>query len=209
MTESEINQSDINDLKDIIRIQVKAGFENFKAIYDMGLDFLYDKLDRQLNAKEENFVKVLVDSAFIVQYLEQKKWDTTLETDTMRLEEAFAELQSQHHILAAMHFTCCQTCGHEEMKSWLAQSDNQSTIGYVFWHSQDTESMIRNGYLYLAFGSRSQSEETAMAVANTVCDVLRKHGIEVDWAGAVRTRIKLPNIVWQYYRSKELDYADA
>lgn len=189
---------------ELIVDEVAIGSYNAAEINDIALDFLQDE---GLVIKQEitDRVSDMVNTALDFHYLKQQDWNDE-ETDAEKLEEAFMELW-ERGIIAAMNFTCCQTCGHSEMALWLEQADNQDKRGYVFFHEQDARSMIKNNYLYLAFGSRSCKEEDSLQIAREIAIVLEKHGLEITWNGTTRTRINIPKIIWRLRRVKALDYA--
>ena len=120
--------------------------------------------------------------------------------DNDRLDEAFAELD-RHGIVARQNFTCCQTCGHTEISYEIIEAEQHRPVrGYVFFHWQDTESAVRSGYLYLAYGSVSGKESESLVIAQEVVAALRRAGLDVDWDGSVRTRICIRDIEWQRRR---------
>jgi hypothetical protein len=185
----------INELRDVIDTDVKAGFANRTEIIEAAIDFLlgdydYDWIEEQATR--------LSDELLAKHYSEQRSW--TGETDCDRLDEAFAELDRKG-IVARQNFTCCQTCGHAEISYAIEETEAFRAVrGYVFYHIQDTESAVRNGYLYLAYGSVSGKERESAEIAEEVCETLRKAGLETDWNGSVRTRICIREIEWQRRR---------
>lgn len=82
------------------------------------------------------------------------------------------------------NFWCCQTCGWADIST---DKDGKPLVGEdeelkaVFWHNQDTSSAKMGGQLYLAWGG--DGEEIVAA--------LEEQGLEVEWDGSERTRIKV------------------
>lgn len=191
------------EMIELIADEVAIGSLDAAEIKDMALDFLQEELE--IDQGIQNRVANLVDTALDFHYLKQKDWGGTA-TDAEKLEEAFMELW-ERGIIAAANFACCQTCGHNEMQAWLEQDDCLDKRGYVFYHQLDARSMIRNDYLYLAYGSRSQHPADTESIAKEVVSILKKHGLDAGWSGNIRTRIHILNINWRVRRVKAIDYA--
>jgi hypothetical protein len=154
-----------------------------------------------------------------------RAWAERLETeagwvdegDYGRLAAAFAELDGRG-IVARMNFTCCQTCGHAEIGDERSAAEDER--GYVFFHAQDAERLAPGGSeLYLAFGGfqftdldedlaeriRAGDEEaraegivlSEVAYAGEAVDVLRSHGLTVEWDGTAEQRIQVLDVDWR------------
>lgn len=198
--------SDNKYLMQLIVDEVAIGSLTAKEIKLLALDYLIDEENAANDAPTYKRVSDLVDAAFEAHYEKQAQWDAAL-TDHERLQLAFEELW-ERGIIAAMNFACCQTCGHGEMEAWLKQSDSQDKLGYTFFHQQDAERMVQNGYVYLAYGSRAQTDKATAAIATEVVEVLQKHGLDASWNGSTKTRIHIGKILWRVRRVKAMDYAD-
>lgn len=184
-------------LHDHIQLQVQCGYDDRETIIESAVDFLRDEYEdvhelRRLAAR-------LTDSALARHYAEQRTW--THVTDCDKLDEAFAELD-RNGIVARQHFTCCQTCGHTEIGYEIGKATVHRTVrGYVFFHWQDTEWVVGNDVLYLAYGSSaSDREDDIIPIAHEVVEVLRRHGLSVEWNGLIQKRICIKNIHWQRRR---------
>lgn len=138
-----------------------------------------------------------------------------------RLSAAFRALEDDG-ILARMDFTCCQSCGHDEIRDERSGAEDER--GYTFFHQQDTE-RIPDGLLYLAFGAfraapelpadlvaRAKSEDdtperaearrevrdrSEQIVADTVAGRLREAGLSLDWDGTTSARIAVDVSDWR------------
>lgn len=195
-----MNTNSLSELRDTIETDVKAGFANRAEIIDAAIDTLLG--DYEYDWIQEQAIRI-TDELLAQHYAEQRSW--TGETDCDRLDEAFSELDRKG-IVARQNFTCCQTCGHTEISYEIEKtSETRPVRGYVFFHMQDTESAVRNNYLYMAYGSVSGKEHEAAEIAEEVCKILRKAGLETDWNGSVRTRICIREINWQFRRDYEAD----
>lgn len=183
-------------LHDHITLSVKMGFDDRANIIEAAVDYLRDEYDdvhelRRLAAR-------LTDSALARHTAEQRTW--THETDCDKLDEAFAELD-RNGIVARQHFTCCQTCGHTEIGYEIGKATVHRTVrGYVFFHAQDTESVIETDKLYLAYGTPNDNADDAVQIAHEVVATLRRYGLSVEWNGLIQKRICIKNIHWQRRR---------
>lgn len=185
----------INELRDVIELDVKAGFDSREQVINSAIDLLLGDYDPIW--LEEQATK-LTNNAFRHHYDEQKLW--AYDTDCDKLDAAFAELD-RHGIIARQHFTCCQTCGHTEINYDIEQAQaHRSVRGYVFFHWQDTESAVRSDYLYLAYGSVSGKELESKWIAVQIVDTLQRYGLDATWNSSIRTRICIKNIIWQRRR---------
>lgn len=146
-----------------------------------------------------------------VRLQQQTQW--TAEETRTNLDRAFDELNSVG-ILARQNFSCCGTCGAAEIGD--ERDDSQHWRGYVFYHQQDTESLIDSGSVYLGYGIfapkdfdraayelLSDEEKSALYVTNLrrfvseeVNPRLASHGLDVVWNGDHRTRILLRQAQW-------------
>lgn len=162
----------------------------------------------------EGDVVAALDRAWRMREAEQETW--TDEGDYTRLAAAFEEL-AEHRIVAQMNYTCCQNCGHTEIDEFR----EDDSLGYVFFHMQDTERLAYPGDpLYLAFGGfgfhsdlteqvkeqiragdkevRQQAiDESERRIAATTVDVLRRHGLTVEWGGTHADRIQVVDLDWR------------
>jgi hypothetical protein len=117
-----------------------------------------------------------------------------------KLSDAFEHLWDLG-VIAEENFTCCQNCGIDQAYEY-AREINVDTdtpmLGYCFYHWQDREDRDARGHFHLSFGAFSNGTETAekllaavVKVGELVCAVLRDRGVEVEWDGDPRTRIKV------------------
>lgn len=118
----------------------------------------------------------------------------TDEGDYPALRDAFDDLE-RAGVVARMSFTCCQTCGHDEIR---AEATPQSR-GYTFFHSQDADRLAPvTSELYLAFGSLTEDDpDLDTRVGAEVVKTLVARGLAVDWDGRADTRIRLPRMDWR------------
>jgi len=121
-------------------------------------------------------------------------------TDCDRLDAAFAELDRMG-ILARQNYEQTLTSGCAAIE---AEAERQQTsrpiIGYVFFHEQDTESAVCYDGPALAWGAFDDDDEAWRRVAQTILEVLNRHGISAEWRGELNCRIIVNGMTWQRRR---------
>lgn len=183
-------------LHDHIQLQVQCGYDDRDTIIESAVDFLRDEYEDVVELRR--LAARLTDSALARHTAEQRTWTHT--TDCDKLDEAFAELD-RNGIVARQHFTCCQTCGYTEIGYEIDDAlEYRPVRGYVFYHKQDTEHVVGNDRLYLAYGSLNGTDEDGVAIGHEVVGVLRRYGLSVEWNGLIQKRICIKNIHWQRRR---------
>ena len=142
---------------------------------------------------------------------QQREWGTV----QGNLSRAFAEL-NEMGVLARENFACCGTCAAGEIHD--ERDGSRHWHGYLWFHQQDTESLIASadGSVYLGYGAYppedfdeaayealSQEEQRAGYQADLermlddlVFPVLRRHGMQVTWNRNQATRILVTGAHW-------------
>jgi hypothetical protein len=192
-----LDQADLDDLQDFIRIQVAAGYSPLATVVDEAVDVF---ADNTLPAEAlRSAATTLADAALAAHLAEQATWSET--TDCDRLDAAFGALDDAG-IVARQHFTCCGNCGATEIHGEMdqARKDGQQVRGYAFFHLQDTEFAVRGESLFLSFGSVDGDAEAAVAIGHEIVDALKVEGLHPAWNGRQSNRIGLP-LVWQRRRA--------
>ncbi|MEV4539693.1 hypothetical protein AB0J82_38550 [Asanoa sp. NPDC049518] len=131
------------------------------------------------------------------------------------LSRAFHEL-NELGILARENFSCCGRCASSEIHD--ERDDSRHWQGYLWYHQQDTESLLasESGAVYLGYGvyppedfdeaayeALSEDEQRAGYQADlerlldeVAFPVLRKHGMKVEWNRKQSTRILVTGAQW-------------
>lgn len=127
------------------------------------------------------------------------------------LRAAFDDLETAG-VLARPDFTCCATCASDEIGA--ERDDSRRWRGYVYFHQQDTETLLETRQTYLGYGvflsahlprdawdaldSAQQDATYADLVTTLVRDdvlpVLERHGVRASWDGDTGTRILLEDV---------------
>ena len=123
---------------------------------------------------------------------DSKEWPKV--TDCDRLDLAFAELNDDG-ILARKNFSCCTTCGVDEIDRELRSSKHASKTGYVFFTRNDVRHAV-HGLLFLAFGSRDATPASMRRIAKKALAHLRRHKLKARWSGDIDEKI-LIRVQWQ------------
>lgn len=130
-----------------------------------------------------------------------------------RTAAAFDELNA-NGVIARANFSCCGTCASAEIGGEC--DDSRHWIGYVYFHSQDTDSLIEDGSTYIGYGAfepenfdldayNRLSDETkadmyfgdvVRMLDDIVFPIVRRHGIEPKWDRNLGTRVLLTNADW-------------
>jgi hypothetical protein len=142
---------------------------------------------------------------------QQREWGAVHSNLTL----AFAEL-NQIGVLARENFACCGTCAAAEIHD--ERDESRHWHGYLWYHQQDTESLIASddGSVYLGYGAyppedfdeaayealREHERRAAYQadlermLDDLVFPVLREHGMQVTWNRKQSTRILVTGAQW-------------
>lgn len=136
------------------------------------------------------------------------------EVPDTRLATAFEALR-RARIVAEMDFTCCGTCGALEIGAEQAEAgEYDQWLGYVFFHQQDTETLLEDREVYLNYGlfwpahvgeeefeamsdrerERTYDRLTLKLMNEVVVPIFKEHDIEVVWDGSMDRRIRLRGV---------------
>ncbi|HEX6873362.1 MAG TPA: hypothetical protein VF163_19875 [Micromonosporaceae bacterium] len=192
-----LSPDDFDDLHDFIKTQVAAGYVPVTEILDDVVEIFADaNVDTSALLAA---ARVVADQALRAHLAEQATWPER--TDCDRLDDAFAELD-RSGILARQHFSCCGTCGLDEIRDEMGQLDKagQPTRGFTFFHVQDTEHAVAGESLYLSYGAANRDQEASVEIGHEVVATLSRHGLRPAWNGKIAHRIALP-LTWQRRRS--------
>lgn len=165
----------------------------------------------------------VVDRVWTQRKTEELDWSGTSDYDRLRL--AFEELQADG-VVARMNFTCCNTCGTNEIDDERTPVDvgegyRFRESAYTFFHQQDADRLAEMpATLYLTYSAwraatdvdpallaaaRAGDESArAQVVASTdrrvgerVVAALRHQGLDVDWDGNPQQRLAISVTDWR------------
>jgi len=199
-------------MSDYISQQVEAGFATPSEIVDAAVDvFAEDLPSEPLRPIAEELVKTAIEEHMA----EQATWPAV--TDCDRLDNAFAELE-QNGIMCRQNYDLDVSGGQAALKEEMitAAKEGRPIRGGCFFHAQDTDALVEDGSLFLAFSpgpaakeiveaamkhrlDASANEQAAITVAGEIVATLRRHGVDARWGGSTIERIEIP-IDWKRRR---------
>ncbi|MFD3686588.1 DUF6891 domain-containing protein [Nocardiopsis sp. NPDC058631] len=188
---SEVREPDRHphtDAGEGIEVRVASGRGGFVEILHHARRDLLDSLGEEPDPDDSRVHAALarlsdqVDAALADHANRQRRWPSR--TDGERLTRAFRALD-ESGIIAREDFTCCDACGRAVLDAELGVRNSEpggaATRGYAFYHHG--ESRLAAGGAPLAVGFESSHPIRLAAVGEEVAEVLRAHGLTVDWDG--------------------------
>lgn len=172
------------ELTEFVRLQVALGIDPYRRIVESTVYYLTGE------AEPDEIVAIAAEVAAIelaAHCAAQETWPEV--TDSDRLTAAFRELD-ESGIVARECFKCCQSCGLRDIGGEVKGSP--AARGYVFYHQQDAEACaggVGGKDLYLAYGHFGRPPTAE--IGTEVTDVLRRHGLTVQWNGSTSQRIEV------------------
>ncbi|MCU7826212.1 DUF6891 domain-containing protein [Kitasatospora sp. DSM 101779] len=134
--------------------------------------------------------QALADRMWRERVAEQAAWRG--ETDPERLTRAFAALQDSG-ITARENFTCCRSCGQTE----IGAEGGPDARGFVYFHSQCTDSAAEGHGLMLLYGGFDGSAGTTAAIGHEVVAALQAAGLTTRWDGDPGLAITVTPLDWR------------
>ncbi|MFE4515748.1 DUF6891 domain-containing protein [Kitasatospora sp. NPDC056783] len=180
----------LREAQELARELIRCGFQEPDEIAES----LVEVLDGQGLTEEE--AERIVAPLWTERLAEQAAWPEV--TDVDRLADAFDALEDQG-IVAAMDFTCCAGCGYAE----IGGEAGEDSVGFVFFHQQDTEAAAAGRGLMLRYGGFRAEEEAAevserrtVEVGRAVVAALAAVGLPAEWDGSPHAAIRVAPLEW-------------
>ncbi|MER7760347.1 hypothetical protein [Streptomyces sp. NPDC097619] len=167
----ELSAEDLALLEAEVRTVLAAGYTTRDGLAEIAEEFLVTKDRRPVSPAQ---ARRLADRLWTERVAEQSGWEG--ETDPERLTRAFAALEADG-ITARENFACCRTCGEGD----IAAAGRPDARGYVYFHSQCTESAAAGHGLTLLYGGFDGEGDTAAAVGHELVSALGQVGLRTDW----------------------------
>lgn len=170
-----------------VRELLRCGYDDRAALTEAAEEYLVDGDQRPVTRAQ---ARELVDRLWLERLDEQRAWQGV--TDPERLRRAFEALAARG-VTARENFTCCRTCGTAEIAEERAEGDH----GFVYFHSQCTESAAAGQRLMLLYGGFDGSADTTTAVGHEVVAALAEAGLSTEWDGSPGKAINVTPLTWE------------
>ncbi|MEU1310623.1 hypothetical protein ABZ419_17255 [Streptomyces cinnamoneus] len=167
----DLEEDEREELEKRVREMLVGGYASRAELAEFAEEYLATE-DRRPVSREQ--AEALVDRMWLERVTEQAEWQG--ETDPERLTRAFAALQ-EAGITARENFTCCRSCGQSE----IGGESGPDARGFVYFHTQCTESAAAGHGLTLLYGGFDSSSETTAAIGREVVAALETAGLHVEW----------------------------
>jgi hypothetical protein len=175
------------ELERRVRGVLAGGYASRAELAELAEDYLVTA-DRRPVSHEQ--AVALADRLWLERVAEQATWQG--ETDPERLTRAFTALQ-ETGITARENFSCCRNCGESE----IGAEGAPDARGYVFFHSQSTDSAAAGHGLALYYGGFDGSSGTTAAIGAEVVTALDAVGLPTEWDGAPGRAITVTPLDWR------------
>ncbi|MBV6697388.1 hypothetical protein KV557_09655 [Kitasatospora aureofaciens] len=174
-------------LEERLRLTLACGYTTRAELAEEAEEYLVSA-DRRPVSREQ--AEQLADRLWLERVGEQTAW--VGETDPERLARAFAALE-EAGITAREHFTCCRSCGETE----IGAAGEPEARGFVYFHSQCTESAAEGRGLSLLYGGFDGSPLTTTAVGHEVVAALTEAGLPAVWNGEPSHAVEIRPLTWR------------
>lgn len=170
-----------------VREVLVAGYASRADLAELAEYYLVTE-DRRPVSREQ--AGALADRMWLERVAEQAEWQG--ETDPERLTRAFTALEAAG-ITARENFTCCRSCGDTEIDAEAAPGAR----GFVYFHTQGTDSAAAGQGLMLLYGSFDSPAETTAAIGREVVAALDAVGLPAVWDGNPGRAVHITPLDWR------------
>jgi hypothetical protein len=177
---------------EVISTFVRTGFYDKKQLMTIFCEEMYEP-----GELDPDDVSSALDAELERLSIEKKSWPSV--TDCDRLDVAFLAINGRG-VIALQNAGYTQSDGYDDFIEMYENSPNpDAVLGYCYYHAQDLDRAVRGGGLYLSFGPAKPSDEESQGpiIGRMIQEELERAGLSVSWNGSFKTRISIPEIVWQ------------
>ncbi|MCX4794895.1 MULTISPECIES: DUF6891 domain-containing protein [unclassified Streptomyces] len=167
----DLDEDELEELEKRVREVLVGGYASRAELAELAEEYLVTE-DRRPVSREQ--AEALADRMWLERVAEQATWQG--ETDPERLTRAFTALQKAG-ITARENFTCCRNCGQSE----IGGEGGPDARGFVYFHTQCTDSAAAGHGLMLLYGGCDGSSETTEVIGNEVVAALEAAGLNAEW----------------------------
>ncbi|MFJ4187238.1 DUF6891 domain-containing protein [Kitasatospora sp. NPDC089509] len=174
-------------LEEQLRLTLACGYTDRARLAEQAEEYLVSAERRPLSRAQ---AEQLADRLWLERVGVQSGWIG--ETDPERLARAFTALE-ETGITAREDFACCRSCGEAE----IGAVGEPEARGFVYFHSQCTESAAAGRGLSLLYGGFDGSSATTTAVGREVVAALTAVGLPTLWSGDPSDAIEIRPLLWR------------
>ncbi|MFG2821618.1 DUF6891 domain-containing protein [Kitasatospora sp. NPDC048365] len=167
----DLDEGERAELETRVREVLVGGYVSRAGLAELAEEYLVTQ-DRRPVSREQ--AQALADRLWLERVAEQAEWQD--ETDPERLTRAFTALQ-ETGVTARENFTCCRSCGQAE----IGAEGGPDARGFVYFHTQCTDSAAAGHGLTLLYGGFDGSSETTTAIGDEVVAALEAVGLHTEW----------------------------
>ncbi|MFJ9696332.1 DUF6891 domain-containing protein [Kitasatospora sp. NPDC101183] len=175
------------ELEARVRESLVGGYATRADLAELAEEYLVTEDRRPVSRAQ---AQALADRLWTERVAEQAAWRG--ETDPERLTRAFAALDAAG-ITARENFTCCRSCGQAE----IGAEGGPDQRGFVYFHTQCTDSAAAGRGLTLLYGGFDGSTETTAAVGREVVAALEAVGLATEWDGDPERAVTVTPLDWR------------
>ncbi|MFJ6247814.1 MULTISPECIES: DUF6891 domain-containing protein [unclassified Streptomyces] len=183
----DLGEDERETLEGRVREVLAGGYASRAELAELAEEYLVTEGRRPVSREQAH---TLADRLWLERVAEQAAWRG--ETDPERLTRAFAALE-ESGITARENFTCCRTCGRSE----IGDAGGPDARGFVYFHTQCTDSAAAGHGLMLLYGSFDGSSETTAAVGHEVVAALAAVGLPTEWDGDPGRAVTVTPLDWR------------
>ncbi|SNS97006.1 DUF6891 domain-containing protein [Actinacidiphila glaucinigra] len=167
----DLDEDERVELEKCVRAVLVGGYVTRAELAELAEEYLVTEDRRPVSCDQ---AEALADRLWLERVAEQAAWQG--ETDPERLTRAFTALQ-ETGITAREHFSCCRNCGQSE----IGGEGKPDARGFVYFHTQCTDSAAAGHGLMLLYGGFDGSTETTAAIGHEVVAALEAVDLHAEW----------------------------
>ncbi|WP_329275734.1 DUF6891 domain-containing protein [Streptomyces sp. NBC_00691] len=183
----DLDEEDRELLEQRVREVLAGGYAARAELTEIAEEYLVSEGRRPVSREQAG---ALVDRMWLERVAEQSSWDG--ETDPERLTRAFEALRGVG-ITARENFACCRTCGESE----IGGESEPDARGFVYFHTQCTDSAAAGQGLMLLYGGFDGAPETTTAIGHEVVAALETAGLPTEWDRTPGRAITITPLDWR------------